>query len=270
MDVTACVGTYGGDEWAALALERAIPSASSHGVPVIHCHRETLHEARNDALAKVETEYVCFLDADDELEPGYFETMEHARTMALVHKMTPRADLLAPAVRYVSGGGGQLRSPWMPQVAGHKHQCSASCLPEGNWLVIGTVARAELLREVGGFRDWPCYEDWDLWLRCYLHGPTLGVPWQSGVDRLEVLAVPDAIYRAHVRADSRNRGPSLEFRNRVHQDIVASCHPPCPSCSEKATVIGYDRHHGMDLIRCERCCAPFPAPGEVLTARPLA
>jgi hypothetical protein len=44
--------------------------------------------------------------------------------------------------------------------------------PDGNWLVIGCVARTDLLREVGGFRDFPVYEDWDLWLRCWLAGAT--------------------------------------------------------------------------------------------------
>jgi hypothetical protein len=75
--------------------------------------------------------------------------------------------------------------------------------------VIGTCARAELLRSVGGFMDWPVYEDWCLWWRCVRAGAT-------------VEAIPDAVYRAYVRPDSRNRGMVLEERNVWHHRIVES------------------------------------------------
>ena len=75
-------------------------------------------------------------------------------------------------------------------------------------LVVGTAARAELLRSVGGWRDWPLYEDWDLWLRCYVAGAT-------------VETIPEAIYRAHVRPDSRNRAPERAAKEATHARIVA-------------------------------------------------
>ena len=53
------------------------------------------------------------------------------------------------------------------------------------------------------------YEDWDLWLRCWLARGT-------------VEAIPEAVYRAHVRNDSRNRGPSVKERNKVHHQIIES------------------------------------------------
>ena len=78
---------------------------------------------------------------------------------------------------------------------------------DGNWRVIGSAAKADILREVGGFREYEVYEDWDLWLRAYLAGAS-------------VEAIPEAVYRAHVRADSRNRAPSMQVKNRVHYEIV--------------------------------------------------
>ena len=89
-------------------------------------------------------------------------------------------------------------------VAGHRHDCTAECLPEGNWLVVGSLVRAQMVRDVGGWRDFTWSEDWDLWLRCWLAGAT-------------VEAIPDAIYRAYVRPNSRNRAPQHAERIAAHR-----------------------------------------------------
>jgi GT2 family glycosyltransferase len=195
LEVTVVVGTFGDEQYRRWAEDRAIPSVPE-GIPVVHVHGGTLAESRNAGLAQVKTEWVVFLDADDELAPGYMDAMA-----------TGSADLRAPSVRYVKGRRTQ--DPYVPRVAGHDHDCTGECLPEGNWLVIGAAARADLLRSVGGFREWDCYEDWDLWLRCWLAGAT-------------VEAIPAAEYIAHVRPDSRNRSNSMRFRNRVHVQIIES------------------------------------------------
>ena len=202
-DVTVAVATFGSEKWADLARRRAIPSAEALRVPVVHCHDLTLHDARNGALAMVETEFVCFLDADDELEAEFFTE---------IFKAT--ADLRAPAVRYVRNG--RLNTSAMPRVAGHLHACEPACLEYGNWLVIGTVVRADLIRRVGGWRDYAVYEDYDLWVRC----------WQAGAT---IESVPAAIYRAHVRPDSRNRAPSQSIKHSTHQQIALANGLPVPA-----------------------------------------
>lgn len=199
MDVTVVVATFGDPEWVDLAKKRAIPSAKALGVPVVHAHGDTLSEARNAGLDEVTTEWVCHLDADDELEPGYFEAIA-----------TSGADVRAPAVRYINRN--VINHPKMPRVAGHGHDCTGDCLTEGNWLVIGSVARTQLLRDVGGHLEFDWSEDWSLWLRCHLAGATIE-------------AVPTAIYRAYVRRDSRNRGADHATRMRVHHEI-ARAHMP--------------------------------------------
>jgi glycosyltransferase involved in cell wall biosynthesis len=197
VDVTVAVATFGDPEWVDLAEHRAIPSALALGVPVVHVHGDTLHDARNEALDRVRTQWVCHLDADDELTPGYFEAMA-----------TATADVRAPAVSYVHQNGRAWK-PRMPQVSGHDHGCSAECLVDGNWLVVGAVAPAELLKAIGGWRDFTWSEDWDVWLRCHLAGATFE-------------AVPAAVYRAHVRKDSRNRSASREERLAAHHAIAAA------------------------------------------------
>jgi glycosyltransferase involved in cell wall biosynthesis len=191
--VTVAVCTYGYEHWARLG-HRTMRDSLSHG-PVVHSHRDTLHDARNAALRSVETEWVVFLDADDRLEPGYLDAMSQGT-----------ADLRAPAVRYVEDGVEA--EPRMPQVVGHRHTCDARCLDEGNWLVIGTMARTQLLRDVGGWKDWPIWEDWDLWLRCAKAGAT-------------VEAIPTAVYRATVRDGSRNVA-ALPIRKRTFRQIRAA------------------------------------------------
>lgn len=196
MDLSCCVGTFGGSEWIALA-ERAIASAKAEGVPVIHRHGETLAQARNEALALVTSDHVLFLDADDELSPGYAEAMARGT-----------ADVRVPMLRFIRGNRPRL---WQPRVANHQHDCVAECITsgEGNWVPAGTVWRTEQVHEVGAWREFEVYEDFDLAMRVLLAGASIEL-------------IRDAYYVAHVRPDSRNRAPSIEFRNRIHHEIVAA------------------------------------------------
>jgi glycosyltransferase involved in cell wall biosynthesis len=189
--VSIACATYGAPAWARLAEMRAIPSIERQGnYPIIPVHSDSLMNARNEALARVETEYVVFLDADDELAPGFIDAMAAGS-----------ADLRAPMVTYIQSGRPGL--PHFPKVGGHWHDCTGECLPHGNWMVIGTCAKADVLRDVGGFRDFAWSEDWDLWYRCHLAGASIE-------------GIPDALYRAWVRPDSRNRG-------QTEQHVKDSC-----------------------------------------------
>lgn len=179
-NTTIVVGTFGEDSWRELAESRAIPSGRAQGCRVVHAHTATLHEARNTALAQVDTPWVIHLDADDELETSYVATM--GRIVG---------DVRVPMVRYVQRGR-ELGRPRFPAVAGHSHICTGLCLPFGNWIVVGAAVRTDLVRQVGGWRDFSWSEDWDLWLRCYLAGAVFG-------------HALGAVYRAHVRLNSRNR-----------------------------------------------------------------
>ena len=214
MDLTVAVATYGGASWIGLAERRAIPSATAQGVPVVHVHANTLLAARNQCLDQVTTEWIVHLDADDELELGYVAAMA-----------TGIADVRAPSVRYVqhlprltSGRGQRSVRPSpvrVPTVAGHTHTCQPECLAYGNWIVVGAAARVDVLRKVGGWRDFPWSEDWDLWARCWLAGATIE-------------PIPSAIYRAYVRRDSRNRSATRDERLAAHRAIATANGLPIP------------------------------------------
>jgi glycosyltransferase involved in cell wall biosynthesis len=200
LDVSVVIATYGGQQWRTLAHQRAGPSAQALNVPVIYVHAGALAQARNAGLAEVRTEFVIHLDADDELEPGYLDAMA-----------TGAAAVRAPAVRYVQGL--QAADPHVPNVPGHNHGgCGGPCLLAGNWLVVGSMAPVELLRQVGGWGNKPIYEDFEMWLRCFKAGATFE-------------AIPSAVYRAHVRTGSRNRSLTIAAKNRVHHQILKDVYP---------------------------------------------
>lgn len=196
MAVTVAICTFGDEKWKRLAGERAVPSAVAENVPVVRVHGETLQKARNEALAQCETEWVIFLDADDELEAGYVDGM-----------LSGAGDVRAPRVRRIKNGRIKALT-YMPRVWNHAHECVGDCLPLGNWVTVGALARTDLLREVGGWGDEAIYEDWALWLRC----------WKAGAD---IQPCHAAVYRYWYTEGSRNHSlPSAE-RDKWHQRIHA-------------------------------------------------
>lgn len=73
---------------------------------------------------------------------------------------------------------------------------------------VGSFVRREQFLRVGGFLEWPAYEDWELWLRCQGDGA-------------RIVLCRNAVYRAHVRPANRNgqAGPA----RRVY-DAIRTAH----------------------------------------------
>lgn len=198
MKLSVIVASYGDDSWLGLAETRACPSACAqepHEVIVLHGTGGTsLAQTRNEAASRATGDWLVFLDADDELAPGYMGAMERA----LERHSVPADVLLTPAVEYVPQG----RRPRQAARIWPRKE-----LREGNWIVIGTVLPRELFERVGGFREWPLYEDWCLWQRCELAGA-------------EIVEVPRAVYVAYADAHSRNRAPARAVKLATHEAIV--------------------------------------------------
>lgn len=187
--ITAVVATYGAETWRAMG-DKAAEAITE--VPVIRLHRAapTLAQVRNMALNVVDTEYVCFIDGDDSVEAGYFD-----RDLS--------ADIIVTPLDGV-----------FPTVNSHAHQCQPECLPGGNYIHIGAIARAETLRALGGFREHLIYEDWDLWLRAHYAGSTF-------------TSSPGPSYRTRVFGQgSRNTALPLSTRKRVRADILRTATNP--------------------------------------------
>lgn len=194
MNASIVIATCGSPEWAELAWSRAYPSADAQRSPrvavevVIEHHPDlSVSAARNAAAANASGDWLCFLDADDELEPWYLEAMSlKFMAGAITADWSP---LLVPAVRYVQAGTDGYRDDraTIP---------NRGLWPAINECVIGTLIRRDRFDALGGFREWPSIEDYDLFLRAYDAGANL-------------VYVADAVYRAHVSADGgRNRDQS--------------------------------------------------------------
>jgi len=159
-------------------------------------HAESLHVARNRGAMASSAEWLCFLDADDLLSPGYLQAME------LSVASNPAAHIHVPHVEKYRNDkvfkSGRLKEPGVS-------------IFERNHLPIGAMVRRDLFLQVGGFDDWPIYEDWALWMKL----EAAGARWAW---------CPDAIYKINWRNCSRNkdislRGPTLR---RIRESILKS------------------------------------------------
>jgi GT2 family glycosyltransferase len=187
--VDVVVATYGNQElWDDLA-ERAVASAENQTVrpeTILRSHGSSdLSHARNVGAGEAMADWLIFLDADDELDPRYIEFM-----------LKGEGDLRQPSTLGVVDGREDDYPVLIPP-----HQGGFMV---GNHLVIGTMIRRDLFYEVGGFRNLPVLEDWDLWIRLRLHGAQLST-------------CPEAVYRVHVRSESRNQ--DIGLHSQVYSQI---------------------------------------------------
>lgn len=197
MNVTVVVATCGNDEWLEMG-NKAADSIYIPGIVRIHLPKGTVSEARNKGLSKVKTEYVCFVDADDTLKHGYFG-------------FEPTEDVTVTSIRYKNKGEPQIPKVWAHEVYGkkqHNYACHGDCLIDGNYIHIGAIVKTKLAKEIGGFHEYPVYEDWDFWLRLQQHGATFG-------------QYPESIYEASVRENNNHRNQSMpkSERNKIHEQI---------------------------------------------------
>lgn len=194
--ISCVIATHGGPEWAELAQQRALPSTVDQGfvdVVLVHEPDGTVATARNEGARIAKGRWLCFLDADDELAPGFVTAVVAAMGDDPDVGFDPR--IYTPSVQYVRGKRRQDPKIW-PRVE----------LQNNNWLVIGTIVDRSMFLSVGGFREYGWSEDWALWSMCDRAGAT-------------VIEVPEAVYIAHTSPASRNRSPSRQTRLYWHQRI---------------------------------------------------
>jgi glycosyltransferase involved in cell wall biosynthesis len=160
-------------------FERALRSVArqTHGpamtVVEIDLEKSGAAATRQRGLDRVETEFVAFLDDDDELFPRHLELLaaEQART---------GADVVYPWFEVVGG-----TDPF-PEMYGKPFDLDR--LRTGQYIPITVLARTEAVRAAGGFREqmnelgWT-QEDWVLWLtmadqgRSFVHLPRRTWSW---------------------------------------------------------------------------------------------
>lgn len=180
MTISVVIATYGSGEWIFTAQGRAVPSAQAQGadkILVSHDSLGTRASSLNRCGFATRTDWLIFLDADDELAPGYVGAMRRA----LEQNTDGDHVLFTPAVQQIRKGRPG-RPFFYPEVD----------LSAGNWLVIGTMISRRLFTEIGGFREHPHgLEDWNLWNRAVRAGA-------------RIVKVKDAVYRAYMNPRSEH------------------------------------------------------------------
>lgn len=113
---------------------------------------------RNRLLERVTTEWVAFLDDDDELYP------DHLRLLLRFARLT-RADVVYPG--YDTTGTDEINCFGLP--------FDSALLAKANFIPVTALARTQTVRDAGGFQPHadrngdPC-EDWGLWLAMHRAG----------------------------------------------------------------------------------------------------
>lgn len=165
MNITLIVPTIAGRED---LLARALASVAAQTYPA-HVVVERDHDrtgaaaTRNRALERVDTEWVAFLDDDDELYP------EHLRKLARYVRLS-QVDVAYPGYD-CAGGEDPVNCFGIP--------FDGSLLQRRNFIPVTVLARTEMVRRVGGFQPHPdengdpC-EDWGLWLAMHAAGARFG------------------------------------------------------------------------------------------------
>jgi glycosyltransferase involved in cell wall biosynthesis len=150
--------------------ERAVASVYAQTLPAsgglavaVDQDREGAAATRNRALELVSTEWVAFLDSDDEWLPDHLKLCARYATLSGV-------DVVYPGYEVV-GGDDPVNCFGIP--------FDASLLRRRNFIPVTVLARTELVLAAGGFQERPdengdpC-EDWGLWLAMLDRGATFG------------------------------------------------------------------------------------------------
>lgn len=138
-------------------------ATGSSRITVIRKQNGGAGAARNSALPHVSTEYVGYLDSDDELAPSWSHHM-----LALMSR-SPNRDI------YSSDGLMVYANAPSEPVFGYGTDTSLTLddlLTECRILGGGALMRTDVLRTLGGFNEDSYGEDYDLWLRALAAGYT--------------------------------------------------------------------------------------------------
>jgi hypothetical protein len=163
--------------------------AASYGTSICHITQKNagVAAARNRGVLESRGEFLHFLDADDWVEPTFFEKQFVAISQ------NPQGDVFYGAVDYADENGGPLGGGWEPMLLGQNPYAD---LIHGNRIgaIHSAVIRRSALSRMGLFdTQLRSCEDWDLWIRL-------------ADARAVFVTVPDArcVYRQVPNSKSRN------------------------------------------------------------------
>lgn len=192
-DITVCIATI---PPRARELRRALASVAQQtlqpaAIVVEYDHNHTGAAAtKNRAFARTTTDWVAFLDDDDQFLPGHLETLRHAARPDTMRDRWPNESWTPDVVYSI---------PHCPQLPGGRDPngrygvpFDADELRRRSYIQTTSLIRADLFDRAGGFQlpmryqtdGSPCpYDDWGLWLAMldlgarFLHVPEVTFVW---------------------------------------------------------------------------------------------
>ena len=221
---------------------------------------------RNVGIRHAQTDFVAFLDADDELEP------EFLAALGSLAAYRPDLDVLTTDARFVIDGrpDGTFYEKNPFPVDDQRMAMLRGC-----FITTKTAVRRSRLLEVSGFDARLKHgEDWDCWLRLVLSGSRVGL-----VD------APLSRYHLHEGQISARRGESLRGRlevmtsTRARPDLTDTerrqLARPLRDLSVRAALtsgaeggVSESRRIWLDLVRNQEWTRPFRAAALVGAAIP--
>lgn len=141
-------------------------------------HHEGSAETRNRALDSVTTDWVAFLDDDDELYPDHLETLLHAAKRTGADVVYPGCD--------VERDGALI--PVAEEWGRFGREFDADLLLEQSYIPVTSLARMSLVDQTAGFQRArsTVYDDWGFYLNLldvganFHHEPVITWKWHHG------------------------------------------------------------------------------------------
>jgi glycosyltransferase involved in cell wall biosynthesis len=181
------------------ATEAALDALPA-GVEIIRQPNQGVCAARNNGLARLDTDYWLVLDADDRLAPGALAAMRAALDsdprLGFAYGLMEMFGDLSAVIPF---------PPYDPYRLLYRHTIGPTAL-----------ARAELLRATGGYdAGFPYFEDWEIWVNALAHGyegvrvDAVTFEWRRhgasklGADRRRYKAAWRALRRKHAALYAR-------------------------------------------------------------------
>ncbi len=175
-NVAVIVATFGTTNWEIdgdMAVQKLRDQTIKPGRTLLtmreHRLYMTLSEVRNSAVESLSKDttyddigWLVFLDASDELDPHFVETLT---------SYEGDADILQVSVRGFREEGLATREWLEPEPVFHAKKFP---LIRQNYLTIASPVRRETFLDVRGFDEWPVLEDWAFWLKCEKAGAKFG------------------------------------------------------------------------------------------------
>jgi hypothetical protein len=175
----------------------------SHQIALLTSSHVGLPAARNLGIRHASSDFVAFLDADDELEPDFLSAL------GSLSASRPDLDILTTDARFVVDGRADGTFYEKNTFPIDDQRMAMLC---GCFITTKTAVRRSRLLEVGGFDARLKHgEDWECWLRLVLSGSRVGL-----VD------APLSRYHLHEGQMSARRGESLRGRLNIMTSMRTS------------------------------------------------